>query len=503
MSDSRKGAALARRFVAVALLLVVFLTSFPVEAYDRSSGERPGDPGYLADGGIYTIRNAATGTYLFAFNYSLKRACKTIVADLKKSEPAQYFRISSTGTGEWVLIPRSEDEKYALGYPKDSSDGSFVTKLQVSSDSRLSYFDITFLPGGLCTIAPSSGDNVRAVLSVPGNVNEDGMKMAVLSDYKSGDRTQLWFLEKVETENLTMSFSHTRFKLYSTGTLYARKYPDNADTADIIWYSDNESVLLVSSTGDYCALSPGVANITACADGSSVTANVEVVDSDCFTWYSQNSISVSNWDGTNLRGLKFYGDGRTRLFALDFEDSSVSWLSGGCTLCSCAMVLNNLGATLTKGYDLRSGQEGNLPADPYTVALANTGNYGVDSIEERMTGNPVYVKWARIASRFTVDGEEIGFKKYYSPTKILIKSLIEKHPAGVIIGFQKGTSTHYMVAAGLTDPNETVSSKISFIVYDPSAYVQEKGDGVPLSDTYSRGGYIFAVYVFDVASNLK
>jgi hypothetical protein len=494
----------ARRLTAPALILalIILITAVPASAYDRSSGERPGDPGYLADGGIYTIRNAGTGKYLFAYNYSLKLPGKLCLTALKSGETAQYFRLRASGDS-WQLVPRSEDEKYAVSYPSLTPEGTSLSKVPADGGAGLTGFDITFLPGGVCTIAPSSGDNIRAVLAASYARDSEKNDMAVLEDYVSGRQTQLWVLEKIGTEKLTAAFSNTRVKLYSTGTFYARKYPDNADNSDIVWTSSDEDVLLIGPGGNYCALSAGTSDVTASADGCSVTISVEVVDADCFTWYSQNSITASNWDGTNLEGLRFYADGRTRVFALEYEDNpSTCWLTTGCTICSCAMVLHNLGATLTTGYDLRSGQTNGLPADPYTVALANSGNYGVSSVSERMTGNPVYVRWSYIASRFTVDGEEIGYKKYYSPTKKFIKSLLEEHPAGVIIGFQQGSSTHYMVAAGVTDPDEQVSSKISFIVYDPSAYYASRGDGIPLSQTYTRGGYIFAVYVFDVVSNL-
>lgn len=69
---------------------------------------------------------------------------------------------------------------------------------------------------------------------------------------------------------------------------------------------------------------------------------------------------------------------------------------------------------MTEGYDFRSGQTGNLPADPYTVSLANSGNYGATSANATLYGNPIYVNHNLIATRFRVNGRSLSVTQTYA-----------------------------------------------------------------------------------------
>ena len=99
-----------------------------------------------------------------------------------------------------------------------------------------------------------------------------------------------------------------------------------------------------------------------------------------------------------------------------------SWIDTGCALCSIAAVFHNMGAVMTRGYDLRSGQEGGLPADPYTVCMANTLNFEIYDKSKTYSGDPTYMYWQRCADAFTVDGEKIYYRSVYTQNRNMIKS---------------------------------------------------------------------------------
>lgn len=486
---------------SVTILAVITLVSSVVSLADGINIQEKTE---FRDGAIYRFRNKKTGMYLDCYNYAVRIVNKTFLTASDTRIPGQFFRINSDEKGNWKIIPRSENEKYVLGYSEQSAAGSDITKVPITQNNAFTGFEFTAMSDGSVTIAPSYGQNIKAVVAVSEEKAADGKTLIKIADYQYGDDSQLWYPEPVTTEKLTAAFSYTRVRLYTTGKLYARKYPDNEDISDIIWESSNPDVLLISCDGEYCALSAGSSVVKASVDGCSIEMTVDVVDAYCFTWYSQTNMYKSNWDATNLKGLRFVADGKAYLFAVDLGEDykTQSWIIRGCSMCSAAMVLHNLGATLTIGHDFRTGQDGNLPADPYTVALANSGNIGPENLQN-IYGNPIYMRWSFVASRFNVDGEKVEFQKTLYPTRLQIKKEIEKHPAGVIICLEKGTETHFMVAYGVVNPNETVSSKIEFIVFDPSGYVPETGDGIPFSQTATakRTGIISGCFIFDVESS--
>lgn len=90
---------------------------------------------------------------------------------------------------------------------------------------------------------------------------------------------------------------------------------------------------------------------------------VEVVDDSAFAYYSQHDIDGSYWNGGALSGI-YFSAGVTKRYAIDRYNGNLDWMDEGCALTAHAICLRNLGATMTEGYDFRSGQTGNLPADP-------------------------------------------------------------------------------------------------------------------------------------------
>lgn len=506
---------LRRQFTKRALCALLAVLSLLPIAFTVSADSQADAAAQIADipdvelaDGVYRIRNYATGLYLETYKYSAKGSAKLCVAEASSSE-AQCVYIHKAGGG-WIMTPQNEKGAYSLSWKNGTQMGAYIGKTQKESEAEYTYFDISKLSNGAFTIAPSGGDNKIAVLAATDERTSSSDYYVCVSDYIQGDASQMWILESVPTERLTVAYRQTTVKLYSTGRFYARKHPYDMVTSDIVWTSSNEDVILIGEDGVWCALAVGEATVTASAGGASVSFTVDVQDKNAFTWYSQNNMYTSDWSGDALEGL-FFKAGSTKLrFMSDAKLGSQysNWMDSGCALASVATVLHNMGAVKTVGYDLRTGQDGYLPADPYTVALANSGNYGVSSVSETMSGNPIYMAWARVASKFEVDGEQVSIKKYYSPSRSKIRDLLKEHPQGVIVCFTRGKKTHYVVFAECLNPEERSSSKLEFLIYDPAAYYPENGDGVIFEDTisYKYEGYryssIASVIVYDTVSKI-
>jgi hypothetical protein len=499
----------------VAALIAVAL-SLPI-AFAASADEKS-EPivaeatvaGELTDG-VYRIKNLATGLYLETYKYSAKGKEKLCASELDGKNEGQCFYVRRAENGAWVLSAQNENGEYSLSGKTGTAVGDYIVKTQKAADAEYTYFDISRLDGGAFTIAPAGGDNYTAVLAVTDGKTYYSDKCVRIADLTQSDEAQMWTFESVPTEYLTTAYEKTTVKLYSTGKFYARKYPYNMVTSDIVWTSSDEGVIMMGTDGVWCALGKGVATVTASVGAAVVSFEVTVEDKDAFTWYSQSNMYTSDWSARELENLYFVDDGSKKRFAWDIKRSPrhSSWMDSGCALSSIAMVLNNMGAVKTTGYDLRTGQEGSLIADPYTVALANSGNYGVSSTSKVMYGNPIYMYWSSVASKFTVDGEKVDYHRYYNSSRKKIKDLITKHPQGVVVLFKKSGRTHYVVFAECLNPEQTVSSKLEFLIYDPAAYKPENGDGVPFQKTisYIYEGYryssISSVTVYDVESKVN
>ena len=216
-----------------------------------------------------------------------------------------------------------------------------------------------------------------------------------------------------------MAFTNTKERIYTTGKYYARKYPYNTITSDLSWSSSNEDVMLVGEDGSWCAVGLGSATITVSCGDAKTSFNVTVTDKNAYTWFSQNNIYTSDWDATDLKFLYFSSGGRLSKFAIDQKEygEATAWIDIGCGNCATAMVLKNMGAVKTHGYDFRTGQTGGLVPDPYTVALANSGNFGADSNKNVLYGDPVYMNWSYTVGQFNVDGKAVELSRVYYPSK--------------------------------------------------------------------------------------
>ncbi len=457
--------------------------------------------------GVFRIRNAKTGEYLTAYLNASRGEGKAYMAPLDKNNEAQIFLLRKTDGGSYVIWPQNDTSLYCFAYSKSTSAGSPVVKL-LTEDER-AHFDILELRSGACTIAPAGGDSQTSAIGISDDISYYSDDLVEFLDYKAGDGRFEWYFEPVLTEAITMAFTNTDVKLYSTGRFYARLKPYNYMQERVEWTSSNEDVLMVGELGMYTALSLGTATVTAAVDGVKKSFRVTVTDKAAFTWYSQRSTQNSDWDSSILTDLYFWSGGVKLRYAADYRNMSVnSWMREGCAICSVAMVLHNLGAVLERGYDLRSGQTGNLPADPYTVTLANTYNFGPTSTAELLYGDPILASWNAIASRFFVDGKAVGCRKIYYPSPRRIADLLEDHPAGIVVEFRKSSGSHYVVFGKCLNPEAKNQYDLEFEVYDPLGYTADQGDGVSYERTasYLVGGFgmgtMYSAMIYDLADRV-
>ncbi len=444
---------------------------------------------------ICRIKNAGSGLYLDSYKYTLKTAGKAYVENYSKTSEGQVFHLSPCDDGTFMIIPQNDSAEYVYSYSKDAAKDNKIKKTKLTAAGELSKFDIIEYENGRFAIAPSNSSDQKLVLIQSGSTSEYSDPYVELADFDPSDLKHLWIIEPIETEKLTVIFTKTKVRLYSSGKFYARKLPYNSFTHDIVWSSDNEDVILMGKDGSWCALSEGEAKITASSDGATASFIVSVVDRDGFTWYSQNNVYTSDWDATQLLSLYFRDpyDGVKRKFAVDAKEpgGNSCWMDQGCGNASVAMVLNNMGARKTSGYDFRSGQTGNLIADPYTVGLANSGSFGADTASTTLRGNPIYMRWAYVAEQFNVDGKTVKLSKVYSPSTTKIKNILAEHPEGVIVQLSTATKNHYIVFTKCINPEEKTSSKLKFMVCDSAAYLPQNGDNVLFEESTS---YIYEGY---------
>ncbi len=491
----------SKRSISLLLLIVLLLQSliFSVSSQELTTSDIHDD--VVVSEMVCRIKNVGSGLYLDSYKYTLKTTGKSYAEKYSESSLGQVFHLSPCDDGTYMIIPQNNDAEYAYVYAKDSTKDNKIKKVKVSSAGDLSKFDIVEYKDNKFVIAPANASNKKGVLAQSDTISEYKDPYIEIQNFNPENSKHLWIIEPIKTEKLSVIYTTTKVRLYSSGRFYARKYPYNVFTDDIKWSSDNEAVLLIGDNGEWCALAEGKAVITASLSGLSVSFTVTVVDKDAYTWYSQNNIYTSDWDGTQLKYLYFRdpGTGTKKKFAIDSKETGGNncWIDEGCGNCSVAMVFNNMGAVKTKGYDFRSGQEGNLIADPYTVALANSGAYGSENTTTSLSGNPIYMRWSYVAEQFNVDGKKVVLNKVYSPSTSKIKTILSEHPEGVIVQLSTSTKNHYIVFSECLNPEERSNSKLKFLVYDSAAYLPENGDNVPFEKSTS---YIYEGYRY---SNIK
>ncbi len=479
---------LRQRRVRPLAFIMAFLMLLPLVAsliLDIKSEERYTHSGDVSDM-ICRIKNVGTGLYLDTYRMSVDTKAKTYLGKYLETDYGQLFYIKKNDDGTYKLICQNDNGEYAISYDKSGREGTFLNKSKATQVDAPDTFEIIEVSSGRYVFAPAKTENIRAVLAVSDEQSIYNESFACLGELDD-DEKQHWIIEPVKTERITVAFTSTKERLYTTGKYYARKYPYNTITSDLVWSSSNEDVLLVGDDGSWCAVGLGTATVTVSCEDVKTSFKVTVTDKNAYTWYSQNNIYTSDWDATDLKFLYFSSGGRLSKFAIDEKEygAATAWIDIGCGNCATAMVLKNMGAVKTHGYDFRTDQTGGLTPDPYTVALANSGNFGADSTKNVLYGNPVYMNWSYTVGQFNVDGKAVELSRVYYPSKNQLKLLLDENPEGIVAQLTTSFGNHYVVFTKCLNPEEKNSSKYIFEVCDSAAYNPEDGENVQFENSLS------------------
>ncbi len=465
------------RALALALTITTLAALFVTPAAANSATEEPtAELGVITDG-YYRIRNLANDKYLDTYDliYDYQG---TAYLDKATGQNGQDIYISRNDDGSYTLTPQSDGAKYDLSY----AAGGYVTKR--SQDELTERFDLLMLDSGNYIISPAYSNENTLVMTASAQKTRYGYDRIDLITF-ADTVAQQWVIEPIPVTGISLAYTEVRERLYTVGTYYAAITPYPVSAQPMTWSSDNESVLMIDQNGAWVAVGVGTANVTVTCGGMSDTCRVEVIDSPSYAFYSQHDIDGTYWNGSALSGI-YFSAGVTKRYAVDRYNRNSDWMDEGCALTAHAIALRNMGATMTEGYDFRSGQNGNLPADPYTVSLANSGNYGATSPNATLYGNPIYVNHNLIATRFRLNGKALSCTQTYAPNLKQIKEALDKHPEGVIVGLWHPTyQNHYLLFTKCVNPEETNPNNYKFIVCDPAAYTMSQGDNIPFEQCYS------------------
>ncbi len=469
----------SRAYIALILLLAVFLpvltptALITAQAVDNAS----------KSSGVFLIKNEETGKYIsFSEN-------KYMLLDKNENDPSQYFRLVGDNERSTYILNSADDQaKNALSYAVSEEDARTVSlSRKYVSDAQA----FVFIPcgSGFYILAQIKNEDQDVSDEYYLSANDDGTLCLSKTE-------EVWICEEVRVKSLTMAYFETRVKLYSVQKFYAAVSPA-AISSFLTWQTDTMDNLMVSSDGTICALAEGEAYLTAAIGDYSYSCRVEICDSDAFTWFSQENVLNSYWNAGALSGIKFY----RKPFA---SQGGSDWMREGCAISCIAMLFHNMGATYTNGYDFRSGQNGDLPADPYTVALANVGYKGFTSSKGTYYSDPIYARWSAITEAFKVDGRSLTVEHKFQG-RAAIRDALKEHPEGVVVRLTKPSGeTHFVLFTECVNPNEKKASKLKFVIYDPMAMTKSRGDGVPFeqSESYIDGyrySHIADFYVWTVS----
>lgn len=469
----------SRACIALILLFAIFLpTLIPTVVVTAEAVENA-----TKSSGVFLIKNEETGKYIsFSEN-------EYVLLNKNEKNASQYFRLLGDDDNRtYVMNSADEDAKTALSYAVSDNEGNGQS-VSLVRDGVENAENFLFVPSG-------NGFYIVAQIKSEENIYEYYLSVSDDGTLCLSSTEEVWTCEEVAVQSLTMAYFETRVKLYSVQKFYAAVSPA-AISSFLTWKTDTMDNLMVSSDGTICALSEGEAYLTASIGDYSYSCRVEICDSDAFTWFSQENVLNSYWNAGALKGIKFF----RKPFA---SQGGSDWMREGCAISCIAMLFHNLGATYTKGYDFRSGQNGDLPADPYTVALANVGYKGFTSSKGTYYSDPVYARWSAITEAFEVDGKNLKVEHKFQG-RAGIRDALKEHPEGVVVRLTKpGGDTHFVLFTECVNPNEKKTSKLKFIIYDPMAMTKSRGDGVPFeqSESYIDGyrySHITDFYVWTVS----
>jgi len=448
------------------------------------------DPYDFSDG-AYNIINKATGEYLDIPDYTENVNCIAFL-NKKDNSASQAFLFVPQDDGTYLIYPKSDSSTYCLSYLNDIMDSKFVSKCEaVSSLTRFKIIPQEHEDGFYYSLKPAGMTDDKLTLGVSGSV-KDGTTYAGFG-VENGSEKQLWKFVKVEPTSLTNDGGYTNLRMGYTKTLYTSLEPAFLRN-EMTWSSSDTAVVTVDKNGNAYGVAEGTATITATCGGLSVSQTIKVTDLAAYTWYSQKSTKNAGWFTDPVKDLylrTYYGS--RKKFMIDGFNGKADWMDEGCKLCSEAMVLNNLGAKLTEGYDLRYDKVNNLVADPFTVMLANTKSTGYNLESTRLANDPVLITHSLIDPRFNVDGKSVEVETYWGRSLKHIKELLDEHPEGVVVGMYLSykDSYHYVVFTECLNP-EANYWNYEFRACDPAAGTPDMGDNIPYKQTASYKLYNYS-----------
>lgn len=426
---------------------------------------------YLPTDGAYIIKNLASGKYLSVERYESKDEQEEMSYAVLSEASGEDTVFSITMQSDYSFLVNAESVGKHLFISSDEDSPLLPFK---ETDGITSRFSFMRLDDGSFFISPISTDDCNLVLC------EDEEGRLSLSAFL-GEANQCWIMEKLPVISIKMNRDTLSLTVGRSSILTAITYPTVPDEA-IVYTSSDESVAVVNDQGLVTAVENGTTVITATAGSISAECTVTVSRVTASTFYSQhNTTGGGGWDGSALQSLRFAG----KLFARDGFNQTTDWMDEGCLNCCFAMILKNLGATLDSGYDFRTDSTDNLEPDPYTVALANSGNYGPTNGKARLYGNPVAMDVPRMISRFSAGGSPLIATHQSGGNPQKIKEALDEHPEGVIVEVYKSEEyRHFLLFTECVNPQDDPKN-YNFIVCDPSAFDREYGDHVLFTESTS------------------
>lgn len=463
------------------------------------------DPNNLTDG-VYNIVNRHTGQYLDVYSLNNDALGRTYLYK-KSGKAGQNFLVERQDDGTYIIYPQNENGIYSLSYDFDIMESEFISKKDtVNNQSKFNILPITENDSktGYYTIKPACMNDDMLCLDISQAVGKFNYQLAGLA-LENASPSQQWEFVKVSSETLDILGGYVNVKMGGSHHVIAKLTPDYL-IGNMVWESSNPDVASVDSRGMVYGVSEGTATITVTCGNLTDSTIVKVTNLSAFTWYSQHNALTGGWAGENLDKIFITTySGEKKPFFINGYGTGDDWMEKGCKLCSESMVLHNLGAKLTTGYDFRLNITDNLEADPFTVALANAGSTGANLGTTRVINDPNYINNHLINSRFTVDGKTVTTQQFYGNNLKNIKKLLESHPEGVIVGMSNSArnTTHYVVFTECLNPDDP-KGNYEFRICDSAASIPELGDNVPFKESisYKSLGYnywsIFEYAVYNI-----
>lgn len=481
------------KLLSVALALVLFLPSMSAAPQASTANLQQSSTPY---DGIYTFSNAASGKTLNTFNMEYTTGGYGYT-DSTADESGAHMRLIANEDGSYRIYPQSEEGKYAFHAEHFSADARLcksetVTPASAFDICRDGEWYVILLQGTDLALGAGNG---KTLYRKP---------LVTFSPYTGAD-TQKWCMTPVEISSFELKTVAECVNVNTVSAVYALVTPSYMKE-QVTWASDNEDVVLMDTDGSFCALSAGTATVTATVGEMTRSLTVTVVNQPAYTWYSQHAATAGGWHGGELSGVYFYA-GAYKRFIIDRYNRGLDWMDTGCAIASVAMVMHNLGARYAAGYDFRFEKDGDLEADPYVTALANTRNRGLTEDSGTLYYNPIMMNLRELTANYTLFGKKLTYTERHTVTKQLLKEALDTHPEGVIVHLQRGANTHYIVVASCVNPQVSDPRDYRFIVYDPAAQERSEGDGVLFEDSisyekiYYRYSSMTSMITFDLAED--